>query len=103
MDGCERIEAFFSGQAYEPHRNDTYAIGRTISSVQRFHYRGQVRDGVPGGVSDDPRLLKAIDGMVAHMSEQMERLQYDDAVYDLAQALQAADPRPGAPYIATPD
>ncbi|WCK21773.1 AraC family ligand binding domain-containing protein [Agrobacterium tumefaciens] len=151
MDGCERIEAFFSGQAYEPHRNDTYAIGRTISSVQRFHYRGQVSDGVPGtaislhpdelhdgqagtedgfhyrmifldpalvqqatggrrsqpfipgGVSDDPRLLKAIDGMVAHMSEQMERLQYDDAVYDLAQALQAADPRPGAPYIATPD
>jgi AraC-like DNA-binding protein len=151
MDGCERIEAFFSGQAYEPHRHDTYAIGCTISGIQRFHYRGQVSDGVPGtaiilhpdelhdgqagtedgfhyrmiyldpalvqqaiggrrslpfipgGVSDDPRLLKAIDGMVAHMSEPMERLQYDDAVYDLAHALQAADPRSGAPYIATPD
>lgn len=151
MDGCERIEAFFSGQAYEPHRHDTYAIGRTISGVQRFHYRGQVSDGVPGtaiilhpdelhdgqagtedgfhyrmiyldpalvqqaigghrslpfipgGVSDDPRLLKAIDGMVAHMSEPMERLQYDDAVYDLAHALQAADSRSSARYIATPD
>lgn len=25
----ERIEAYFSGHGYEPHRHDTYAIGRT--------------------------------------------------------------------------
>jgi AraC-like DNA-binding protein len=151
MDGCERIEAFFSGQAYEPHRHDTYAIGRTISGVQRFHYRGQVSDGFPGnaivlhpdelhdgqagtedgfhyrmiyldpalvqkalggcrslpfiagGVSDDPRLLKAIDGIVAHMSEPMEALQYDDAVFDLAHALQAAASPSGARNFAPLD
>ncbi|WP_448785016.1 AraC family transcriptional regulator [Brucella intermedia] len=151
MEGCERIEAFFSGQAYEPHRHDTYAIGRTISGVQRFHYRGQVSDGlpgtaivlhpdelhdgqagtedgfhyrmvyldpalvqealgrrrslpfIPGGVSNDPRMLKAIDGIVAHMSEPMESLQYDDAVYDLAHALQAAAPMSGVRHIALPD
>ncbi|WP_245423502.1 AraC family transcriptional regulator [Rhizobium subbaraonis] len=151
MDGCERIEAFFSGQAYEPHRHDTYAIGRTISGVQRFHYRGQVSDGfpgnaivlhpdephdgqagtedgfhyrmiyldpalvqkalggcrslpfVPGGVSDDPRLLKAIDDIVAHMSEPMEALQYDDAVFDLARALEAAGSSAGVRRIAPSD
>lgn len=151
MDGCERIEAFFSGQAYEPHRHDTYAIGRTLSGVQRFHYRGQVSDGFPGntivlhpdephdgqagtedgfhyrmiyldpalvqkalggcrslpfiagGVSEDPRLLTAIDGIVAHMSEPMETLQYDDAVFDLAHALQAAAAPSGVRSIAPPD
>lgn len=36
----ERIEAYFSGHGYEPHRHDTYAIGRTLSGVQSFHYRG---------------------------------------------------------------
>lgn len=36
----ERIEAFFNDHAYEPHRHDTYAIGRTLSGVQSFHYRG---------------------------------------------------------------
>lgn len=45
---CEKIEAFFSGQAYEPHRHDTYAIGRTLSGVQRFHYRGSIQDGTSG-------------------------------------------------------
>ena len=29
----ERIEAFFSGHGYDPHRHDTYAIGRTLSGV----------------------------------------------------------------------
>lgn len=151
MEGCERIEAFFSGQAYEPHRHDTYAIGRTISGVQQFYYRGQLRDGlpgtaiilhpdelhdgqagtedgfhyrmiyldpglvqealggcrslpfVPGGVSSDPRLLRAIDGIIARISEPMEVLQYDDAVYDLARALQATAPTSGARSIALPD
>lgn len=151
MEGCERIEAFFSGQAYQPHRHDTYAIGRTISGVQRFHYRGQVSAGTPGtaivlhpdelhdgqagtedgfhyrmiyldpalvqqalggcralpfireGVTDHPGLLKAIDGMVAHMSEPMEALQYDDAVYDLAHALQAAEGGLGTRSVALSD
>jgi AraC-like DNA-binding protein len=45
----ERIEAFFGGHGYEPHRHDTYAIGRTLSGVQSFHYRGDKRHSLPGG------------------------------------------------------
>ena len=44
----ERIEAFFAGHGYEPHRHDTYAIGRTLAGVQSFHYRGGRRHSVPG-------------------------------------------------------
>ncbi|WP_320198461.1 helix-turn-helix domain-containing protein [Agrobacterium sp. rho-13.3] len=151
MEGCERIEAFFSGPAYQPHRHDTYAIGRTLSGVQRFQYRGQASAGVPGtvivlhpdelhdgqagtedgfhyqmiyldpllvqqalgyghalpfipqGVSRDPRLLAAIDRIVGHISEPMETLQYDDAVFDIAKALQAAAPPTGRRKISLPD
>jgi len=39
--GFERIEAFFEGHAYDPHRHDTYAIGVTESGLQCFGYRGQ--------------------------------------------------------------
>ena len=48
--GLERIEAFFAGHAYDPHRHDTYAIGYTISGVQRFDYRGASVDSLPGNV-----------------------------------------------------
>ena len=44
----ERIEAFFSGHAYELHRHDTYAIGRTLAGVQSFHYRGGQCHSLPG-------------------------------------------------------
>ena len=138
MDGCEQIEAFFSGEAYVPHRHDTYAIGRTLSGVQRFRYRGQIRDGLPGtamvlhpdemhdgqagteagfhykmiyldpalvqaalggqaalpfirgGICADIRLLSAVDGMIMPRDKAEDPLQFEDAVYDLAQALQAA-------------
>ncbi|WP_342359387.1 AraC family transcriptional regulator [Terrarubrum flagellatum] len=39
--GIERIDAFFSGHAYDPHRHDAYALGTTLSGVQRFDYRGR--------------------------------------------------------------
>ncbi|MCY1265756.1 AraC-like ligand binding domain protein [compost metagenome] len=45
----ERIEAYFTGHGYEPHRHDTYAIGRTLSGVQSFRYRGAMRHSLPGG------------------------------------------------------
>lgn len=45
----ERIEAFISGHGYDLHRHDTYAIGRTLSGVQSFQYRGQQRNSLPGG------------------------------------------------------
>ncbi|WNJ93206.1 AraC family transcriptional regulator [Bosea sp. 685] len=47
-DGIERIEAFFSGHAYDPHRHDTYALGLTLSGVQSFDYRGSRQDSRAG-------------------------------------------------------
>ena len=38
--GFERLEAFFAGHGYAPHRHDTYAIGLTLQGVQSFDYRG---------------------------------------------------------------
>ena len=46
--GLERMEAFFVGQAYTPHRHDTYAIGYTLSGIQCFDYRGEERRSIPG-------------------------------------------------------
>ena len=48
--GIERIEAFFAGYAYDPHRHDTYAIGYTLRGVQTFDYRGTRLDSLPGNV-----------------------------------------------------
>ena len=48
--GLERIEAFFGGHAYDPHRHDTYAIGYTLMGVQSFDYRGARADSVTGNV-----------------------------------------------------
>jgi AraC-like DNA-binding protein len=44
----ERIEAWFGGHGYDPHRHDTYSIGRTLTGVQSFHYKGSLRHGMPG-------------------------------------------------------
>ncbi|MDR5805617.1 AraC family transcriptional regulator [Caballeronia sp. LZ001] len=46
--GIERIEAFFGGKAYGWHRHDTYAIGRTMTGVQSFNYRRELRHSLPG-------------------------------------------------------
>lgn len=48
--GLERVEAYFSGHAYDPHRHDTYAIGYTIDGVQSFHYRGSSESSRAGQV-----------------------------------------------------
>lgn len=45
----ERIEAYFGGHGYDMHRHDTYAIGRTLSGVQSFHYRRTCQHSLPGG------------------------------------------------------
>lgn len=47
-EGIERVEAFFGGRAFEPHRHDTYAIGITTAGVQLFRYRGVNRCCLPG-------------------------------------------------------
>jgi AraC-like DNA-binding protein len=48
--GIERIEAFFLGHAYDPHRHDTYALGYTMTGVQSFDYRGARADSLSGNV-----------------------------------------------------
>ena len=39
--GIERLEAHLHGQAFAPHRHDTYAIGITLSGTQTFRFRGE--------------------------------------------------------------
>jgi len=132
----ERIEAYFSGHGYDPHRHDTYAIGRTLSGVQSFRYRRAMRHSLPGGtlvlhpdevhdgmagtdegfryrmlyidpvliqqvlggrplpfiaggLSDDIRLRHASESFLQTMDHAFETLEEDDAIYDLAHALQA--------------
>jgi AraC-like DNA-binding protein len=48
--GIERIEARFFGDAFAPHRHDTYAIGLTLAGVQTFRYRGAQQFSTPGKV-----------------------------------------------------
>jgi AraC-like DNA-binding protein len=48
--GIERIQAEFLGDAFDPHRHDTYALGVTIRGIQTFQYRGEQRYSLPGRV-----------------------------------------------------
>ena len=48
--GLQRMEAFFSGAAYAPHRHDTYSICYTIRGAQSFDYRGARSNSTPGKV-----------------------------------------------------
>ena len=49
-EGIERIEAFFGGHGFDPHRHDTYAVGYTIEGMQAFRYRGAARASSAGQV-----------------------------------------------------
>ncbi len=40
----------FHGNGFSPHRHDTYAIGLTVSGIQRFWYRGEEQASKPGQV-----------------------------------------------------
>ncbi|WP_444628928.1 helix-turn-helix domain-containing protein [Halomonas sp. AOP22-C1-8] len=44
----ERMEAFFSGHGFTPHRHDTYALGITLNGVHGFNYRKSLRYSLPG-------------------------------------------------------
>ncbi len=46
--GIERLEAHLHGQAFSPHRHDTYAIGITLSGTQTFRFRGERWHCLPG-------------------------------------------------------
>ncbi|WP_084772902.1 AraC family transcriptional regulator [Nonomuraea candida] len=47
-EGIERLAASLVGAAFAPHRHDTYAIGVTLTGVQTFRYRGELRRCLPG-------------------------------------------------------
>ena len=49
-NGIELLEASFDRHVYERHTHDTYAIGVTLSGVQRFWCRGATNDSVAGNV-----------------------------------------------------
>ena len=42
------MEAHLHGQAFAPHRHDTYAIGITLSGIQTFRFRGERWQCLPG-------------------------------------------------------
>ena len=48
--GLERFEAAVAGRGFAPHRHDCYAVGLTLSGVQRFRYRGSAWAGLSGQV-----------------------------------------------------
>jgi AraC-like DNA-binding protein len=47
-EGIEWLEAHLHGQAYSPHRHDTYAIGATLHGQQTFRFRGEQWHCMPG-------------------------------------------------------
>ncbi len=130
----ERMEAYFGGFGFEPHRHDTYAVGRTLAGVHSFRYRDGMKHSLPGGaivihpdelhdgeagstdgfhyrilyiepallqealggttlpfvpdgISRDPRLYAATQTLMQGMDYQIEPLEEEDAIYDLADAL----------------
>ena len=48
--GLDRFEACFAGTPFTSHRHDTYAFCITVSGVQSFAYRGEVRHSLVAGV-----------------------------------------------------
>jgi len=46
--GVEGSQVALTGEAYAPHRHDTYGIGLTLAGVQSFRYRGVQRHCLPG-------------------------------------------------------
>ncbi|MCK9812863.1 AraC family transcriptional regulator [Pseudomonas sp. MAFF 302046] len=142
VSSLTRFEAFFGAHAFDPHRHDTYAIGRTLVGVHRFHYRGESRQCLPGetmivhpdephdgcagsasgfryrgvhlppavvqqilqgqplpffkaGVTHDPRLASAVDGLLDALDAGLDPLAEDEALYRLVTLFaEAAGQRP---------
>jgi len=94
--GMERIEARFLGNAYARHRHDTYALGVTLSGVQTFWYRGEVRASLPGQViilhPDEMH-----DGGAGTEAGLLYRMLYLDPAL-----LQSGEDHSGLPFVADP-
>ncbi len=50
MEGVELFRASLTGEVYQKHRHDTYAVGVTDRGVQVFDYRGSARVSTRGQV-----------------------------------------------------
>ncbi|MEJ2626270.1 MAG: AraC family transcriptional regulator [Pseudolabrys sp.] len=119
--GLDRIEAFFTGHAYDPHRAAGNAMvihpdevhdgdaGVKAGFVYRMLYVEPrlIRDALGGGVlpfasaavTSQPRLLRALQPALADLTRPLEPLEYDQVILDVAEALRALDrsalgPRP---------
>jgi AraC-like DNA-binding protein len=51
VEGVELFSAWLTGEVYQRHRHDTYAVGVTARGVQMFEYRGSTRVSLPGQVT----------------------------------------------------
>lgn len=95
-EGLERLQAFFTGHPFAPHRHDRYAIGVTLRGVQTFRYRGERRQCLPG------------EGHILHPDETHDGGAGDDAGFgyriiyvDPALIQEALGGRP-LPFVADP-
>ena len=88
--GIERLEAYFAGHGYDPHRHDTYAIGVTLSGVQLFDYRG---------TTVHSHLGRAI---TVHPDEVHDGRAGTDSGFSLPHRLHRAAPHPGRARRASP-
>lgn len=96
--GIERIEARFSGQGFEPHRHDTYAVGLTLSGVQTFAYRGERRASLRGNV-----IVLHPDEVHDGAAGTEQGLTYRMMYVPPERLVEAMPPgRAGLPFVATP-
>lgn len=65
------------------HYKILYILPETIQQV----LGGKPLPFIPGGVSSDPRIVSAISIMLTNLDAQLDSLEEDDGIFDLAQAL----------------
>jgi AraC-like DNA-binding protein len=147
FEPIERVTHRLVGEAFSPHRHDTYTVALTTAGVQAFNYRRERRYSLPGqalilhpdelhdghchdeagfsyraayvppahiqavlggaplpfvanGVSRDRAVIAAACAMVVDCAEACEPGAYEDALYDLAHAMNRASGRAPAVRIA---
>jgi len=95
------MRARFGGRAYARHRHDTYAIGLTVSGVQRFGYRGTTHTSLPGEV----QVLhpdEAHDGYAGTEAGFGYRLVYVDPALIFEAVRQVSAGPPALPFVRQP-
>jgi len=101
VEGVELFRASLTGEVYQKHRHDTYAVGVTDRGVQVFDYRGSARVSTRGQVvvlyPDE-----AHDGRAGTADGFGYRIIYIEPAY-LCEALRAARGRPyPLPFVSEP-